>query len=160
MPKSTVIIKDISDCSDVKVLPGGATIKYPFLFLLEDTEGNIVLNEPSTNQIYTNDWGKNFYKSNKGSTRFSQNRALLAICKIMESMEPEAFKTCFDSDGNFNINELIGYTFEASVIRSQTGLFIDWIGTFKTNGVAVPNLSVNPTDESDKDFVDPKKMPF
>lgn len=163
-------IKDVNDCDDVKNLGNGNSIEYPYTITIVDSQEQVVFDEHTTNQIFTSDWNKKFYKTKKGRTGFNQESGLLAICRLMEQLEPEEFKSSFNTNGYFEINNIIGFSFKGVVVRLDDGRnFIDWVATFKENEIPVPNLDEGASDEefdkqedakaAEAEEVDPSEVP-
>lgn len=150
-----VKVLDIVDADDRKSLPNGGFINLPYKITIVDEDNEIVLDTVSTARIESLDWSKNFYKKDNSPVRFTRDNDLLAIVTIMKRTDEEAYKGCFDEDGNFDVNTIIGFSFPASVVRSNSN-FIDWTATFKLNNVEVPGLG----DKEESMEIDPKDIPF
>jgi hypothetical protein len=138
-----VIIKDVTDSEDEKRLSGGTVIKYPFQITIVDQNNEVVFNDVTTSQTYTSNWSKAFYVSKTGQIRYSKNKELLAICKIMEAHDAEAYKAYFNAKGEFDINQIIGLEFTANIIRKDQMIFIDWVSTLRNNGVSIPPIGTD-----------------
>lgn len=143
-----VVVEDITDCEEVKEITKKngekAEIKFPFMVKIVTVKGKkTVLEEPSTSFLRTKDWSKKFYGAeytdSNGDTqvnhRFTQNHALLAISAIFEGKE----KADFNKIKEFDVNEFIGFEFEAKVVELEDGhAFIDWAQTFTLYNITLP----------------------
>lgn len=113
---------------------GGYTFTFPIRISIIDQNKVRVANERSSLTLRPRDWGRKFYLNGKGFVSFTRNENLMAIFKLY-SIDHE------DQGGKFNVYELEGFKFEAVVNYDFDEPFIDWVRTFKHNGVEVPDLA-------------------
>lgn len=161
----TLYIQDVNDCEEFKTLSNGKVIEYPFMIRIVDGGEDIVSEEPTSGKVFSSDWSREFYLNKKGRTSFTFNSVLLAVCTIMENLEPKEFEACFDASGEFDANKLVGFSFKGLIVTLDNGQrFIDWASTFKLNGIKVPNLGAEDEDEvqvvEESEEIDPNDLPY
>ena len=135
----TVKIDDIHDCDKTKQI-GEYTFEYPYQFELT-CDGQILDTEPSQPGLTAKKWNKKFYirSSEKDgkvyeNVSFTRDATLLAVITVLRKLGEVEIEYPFD------VNEIIGKEFEASVVILDEYKFIDWIGTFEHHGIRVPTI--------------------
>lgn len=139
---------------------GDREILLPYRIRIVDNKGKIVSEDETLPTLYAKDWSKKFYLNKKGYIAFTRDHNLLAIVEILRAKKNDIIvKAAIDS--KFNINDLEGVEFEAVVSEYEENRFIDWIGTFRVNGVEVPDLKTKTEDKVEPETtVDPNDLPF
>jgi hypothetical protein len=142
-----VKVSDINACSEVEDY-GTFKIEYPYEITIVDSEGEVILKEKTQSTLRAKDWNKKFYlKESANGNRYvaySRYMSLLAIVTIMTKVKGELPE-------KLDLNKLVDFEFSSVIIDQESGdSFIDWVGTFELNGIAVPS-------ESDLGAVAPKQ---
>ena len=132
----TLKVTDINACDEEDDF-GSFKIKYPYEITIEDSKGNVVLKEKTQKALRTKDWNKKFYVKSSDSgndfTAYTRYMSLLALATIKTAKTNESLPP------KINLNNFVGFEFEGVVVRLDgRDPFIDWVGTFETNGVSVP----------------------
>jgi hypothetical protein len=150
----TVKLLDIFDSTDEKEGVNNQTgkkwkIKFPYRLRIINRNKDIVCDNSSQARLRVQNWNSLFYEKD-GFVKFSMDSELLAVYTIY-TKENNITETV----GSFDINDMIGFKFEAVVVEWKDGGFIDWIGTFQANGIRVPTaeeLGGVTTSKQDEEF--------
>lgn len=151
-----VTIEDIMPCKEEKDLPGGGKIKFPYSISFVDEDEDSIQTVNTTRTMRANNWSSKFYLNKKGYISFSANNELLAIMEILKATKHKLVKNLEEGE-EFDLNDLISVEFEAAIGTYEDTRFIDWVNTFRHNGVEVPDLKeksatkVSIDDEDDED---------
>lgn len=132
--KVTGLRKSSEVPNSIKVSPYNDKIEYPIWIKIE-SDGYVVSEDSSTKSTYANDWNKKFYlRTYEGQeyVEYTRHAVLLALFKLMEAQGLEPVD---------NIKDLEGFEFDAVIVGSEKGGFINWYQTLKANGVTVPEAS-------------------
>jgi len=134
----TVKVEDINACEEEDDF-GHFKIQYPYEITLVDSKGKVVLKEKTQKALFAKEWDKKFYvkTSNSGNDfpAFTRYMSLLALAEVKKAMTKE------DLPPKLNLNNLVGFEFEAVVVRTdKMDPFIDWVGTFQHHQVRVPQV--------------------
>lgn len=132
-----VKVSDINACTEVSEY-GDFKIEYPYEITISDSEGEVLFKEKTQGTLRAKDWNKKFYIKESASGNqyiaYSRFMSLLAIVTIMAQKKG-------DLPEKLDLNKLIDFEFEASIVEPENSdPFIDWVGTFELNGVAVPTV--------------------
>lgn len=106
---------------------------YPLRFRIVDKDKNIVSEEDSSGVMKPQNWFKKFYVHKKtGFINYTQGHNYLALLKILETQDK------YVPGEKHDVNTLIGFKFDASVVQYDKGRFINWYQTLDANNVEVP----------------------
>lgn len=135
-----VKIEDVFESTDVdKITVNGEDreIPKPFRIRIVDSKGEVLFDDSTRSTLNTPNWDKKFYENKSGYLTFTRGHTLLAIIQILRALNHPIAKK-LDSDGELNINALKGVEFEAAIGTGEGSKFINWVQTFKANGVPTP----------------------
>lgn len=130
----TAIRKSSEVPSAITVSPYFSNIEYPIWIKIE-SDGVVVSEDSSSKSTWAKDWNKKFYvREHDGNeyVEFTRHAVLLALFKLIEAQGLEPVE---------NIKDLVGFEFDAVIVGSDKGGFINWAQTLKANGVDVPEVA-------------------
>lgn len=135
VPMELVSIEDINEI--IPMTNWDKILKYALTFKAKGF--NVEFRLKTMETLRAKDWNKKFYLSEKGDVRFSRENDLMAIYQILLAKKiPEVVKGTEAND--LDIDDFMNKEFECVYIQAteNNDAFIDWVATFKANGVPVP----------------------
>lgn len=148
-----IYLKDITDNDNVFVtnpVSGevvktgkGGQIPLPYRLHFCKEDGKVFMTEDTLGTLRAREWEKKFRRKTgkDGVERVEAwgNNGLLFIFKMFEKREGKEF------EGIFDINDLIGFDFEARVWEYEGQYNIDWVNSLKANQIEIPEVDNLPT---------------
>lgn len=155
-------LADISACEESED-KGEYTIVYPYILKFVVADGGAVIQENrSQGSLRARNWIKKFYvHRDSGFVQFWKEQDLLAVFTLFEAQGKLSKKS-----KSFDLNDLIGFEFDAVVVGYEKGFFIDWVRTFEINDITVPTIEqlggapAKTEKKADNSKVDPGDLPF
>lgn len=123
------------------------SLKFAIEFKIKTEDKTVSITEETLPTMTAKDWNSRFYrKEYEGSDGnmytnllYSRYQTLNALIKIFQAKGNGDVLEGMER-GEFDIDKLVKQLFDVVVILTDQHQFIDWVETFKLNGVEVPEL--------------------